>query len=113
MARAACAVESYRAALKVDPHFRPAIDRIAKALIASGDYSAAITMLRSASRDEEITLDLATAYGKAGMPDDASETLVRAVKANPSSAKLTSALVVLLASNDQLDDAYRLAGPFL
>ena len=110
--QAACAVESYRAALKIDPHFRPAIDRMAKGLIASGDYSAAITMLHSAPRDEEMTLDLATAYGKAGMADEASETLVRAVKANPSSAKLTNALVVLLAGNDHLDDAYRLAEHF-
>ena len=108
----ACAVESYRAALKIDPHFRPAIDRLAKALIASGDYSSAISLLRSAPRDEDLTLDLATVYGKAGMAEDASETLVRAVKANPSSAKLTSALVVLLGSNNQLDDAYRLASHF-
>ena len=108
----ACAVESYRAALKIDPHFRPAIDRLAKALIASGDYSSAISLLRSAPRDEDLTLDLATAYVKAGMPENDSETLVRAVKANPSSAKLTDALVVLLAGNNQLDDAYRLAEHF-
>ena len=107
-----CAVDSYRAALKIDPHFRPAIDRMAKSLIASGDYSAAINLLHSAPRDEELTLDLATAFGKAGMADEASETLVRAVKANPSSATLTSALVGLLASNNHLDDAYRLAEHF-
>lgn len=110
--RAACAGESYRAALKIDPHFRPAIDRMAKGLIAGGDYSGAITLLHSAPRDEEMTLDLATAYGRAGMTDEASETLVRGVKANPASAKLTSALVVLLAGNNHLDDAYRLAEHF-
>jgi len=107
-----CAEELYRAALKVDPHFRPAIDRMAKGLIAGGDYSAAIALLHSAPRDEEMTLDLATAYGKAGMADEASETLVRAVKANPSSARLTSALIVLLAANNHLDDSYRLAEHF-
>jgi Flp pilus assembly protein TadD len=110
--QAACAAESYRAALKIDPHFRPALDRMAKGLIASGDYSAAINLLHSVPRDEEMTLDLATAYGKAGMANEASETLVRAVKASPSSAKLTSALVVLLAGNNNLDDAYRLAEHF-
>jgi Flp pilus assembly protein TadD len=107
-----CAVDSYRAALKIDPHFRPAIDRMAKSLIASGEYPAAINLLHSAPRDEELTLDLATAYGREGMADEASETLVRAVKANRSSAKLTNALVVLLASNNHLDDAYRLAEHF-
>jgi Flp pilus assembly protein TadD len=107
-----CAAESYRSALKTDPHFRPAIDRTAKLLIASGDYFGAISLLHSAPRDEELTLDLANAYGKAGMADQASDTLVRAVKANPSSAKLTGALVVLLAGNDHLDDAYRLAEHF-
>ena len=107
--QSACAVESYRAALKIDPHFRPAIDRLAKSLIARGDYSSAISLLKSAPRDEDLTLDLATAYGKAGMVDEASETLVRAVKANPASAKLTNALVILLANNNHLDDAYRLA----
>ena len=45
-------------------------------------------------------------------PDEASETLVRAVKANPLSAKLTMRLVVLLASNNHLDDCYRLAEHF-
>jgi Flp pilus assembly protein TadD len=108
----ACAAEAYRAALKIDPRFRPALDRLAKSLIAGGDSSGAIALLRSAPRDEDLTLDLATAYGKAGMADDASETLVRAVKANPGSAKLTSALVVLLAANKQLDDAYQLAEHF-
>jgi Flp pilus assembly protein TadD len=110
--QSACAGESYRAALKVDPHFRPAIDRMAKGLIAGGDYSAAIALLHSAPRDEEMTLDLATAYGRAGMADEASETLVRGVKANPASAKLTSELVVLLAANNHLDDSYRLAEHF-
>jgi Flp pilus assembly protein TadD len=108
----ACAVESYRAALKIDPHFGPALDRLAKSLIAGGDYSSAISLLHAAPRDEELTLDLATAYGKAGMPENASDILVRAVKANPASAKLTNALVVLLASNNHLDDAYRLAEHF-
>jgi tetratricopeptide (TPR) repeat protein len=107
-----CAAESYRAALKIDPRFRPALDRLGKSLLAAGDYSGAIALLRSAPRDEDLTLDLATAYGNAGMAEDASETLVRAVKANPASAKLTSALVVLLAANNQLDDAYRLADQF-
>ncbi len=108
----ACAVESYRTALKIDPRFRPALDPLAKALIAGGDYSSAIGLLKSVPRDEDLTLDLATAYGKAGMEDEASETLVRAVKANPASAKLNNALVILLANNNHLDDAYRLANHF-
>ena len=70
-----CSLDSFRAALKIDPHFRPAIDRMAKSLIAGGDYSAAINLLRSAPRDEELTLDLATANGRAGMADEASTRL--------------------------------------
>jgi Flp pilus assembly protein TadD len=107
-----CAAESYRAALKTDPHFHSAADRLAKSLIAAGDYSGAISLLRSAPRDEDMTVDLATAYSGAGMPDEASQTLARAVKANPSSPTLTNALVILLANNNHLDDAYRLAEHF-
>ena len=85
---------------------------MAKSLIANGDYSGAIKLLHLGSRDVDMTLDLATAYAKAGMPEEASKALVNGVKANPASAKLTNALVILLANNNHLDDAYRLAEHF-
>src|SRR5271163_594671 len=110
--QASCALESYRTAVKIDPHSRIALDRLAKSLIASGDSSAAIALLKSAPRDEELTLDLASAYEKVGMPEKASDTLVAALRANPSSARMTNALILILANHGHLEDAYQLAEKF-
>jgi len=110
--QAPCALESYRAAVKIDPHSRIALDRLAKSLIAGGDPSGAIALLKSAQRDEELTLDLASAYEKAGMAEKASDTLVAALRANPSSARMTNALILILANHGHLEDAYQLAEKF-
>jgi tetratricopeptide (TPR) repeat protein len=110
--QSSCAIDAYRAAFKADPRSRAALHALAQSLIASGDYTSAIDLLRTSPHDEESTLDLASAYSGAGRLDDAFQTLTRALRTNPSSARLTGALVVVLANHGQLDDAYRLSEKF-
>ena len=54
-----------------------------------------IRSLRSAARDENLTLDLAIAYRKTGMLDEAEQTLKQGLDADPGSDALTAALVAL------------------
>jgi tetratricopeptide (TPR) repeat protein len=108
----ACAVQSYRAALKLDPKSIATLHGLASSLTASGDTAAAIDLLRSAPRNEELDLDLASAYSKSGNLDEAFHVLSRSLRTHPASARLTGALVVVLANHGQLDDAYRLAEKF-
>ncbi len=97
---------------KPAPKSPAALDGLAKSLIARGDYAAAIKLLRTAPRDEALTVDLADAYDKSGDSGEASKILLRGLRATPASARLTGALVVFLASHGQLEDAYRLAERF-
>ena len=69
------ALIEWQAALKIDPESKAALDGQAKSLMAAGDYQTAIRSLRSAARDESMTLDLALAYRKTGMLDEAAQTL--------------------------------------
>jgi tetratricopeptide (TPR) repeat protein len=90
-----CALDAFQSALKLDPSSKKALDGLAKGLIAAGDYGAVISLLRSVPRDENLTLDLATAYREAELFDDAERVLTDAVKINPNFVELTSALVSL------------------
>ena len=80
--RPECAVEMYRSALKLEPG------------------------------NAEWVLGLVSAYDAAGNAEQAGATLVSAVKATPSSARLTGGLVLFLARHGQLDQAYGLAERF-
>ncbi len=108
-----CAVGAYREAVRIDPHSRVALHGLAKALLATGDSASAIAVLRPAPREEELTLDLAEAYGRAGAPEKAAAVLVAGLRAQPGSARMTSALVVILANNGHAEDAFRLAQQFV
>lgn len=90
-----CAAEAWRAALKIDPASKAALDGQAKGWLAEGNYDAVIRSLRPAARDENLTLDLAAAYRKAEMFDDAAQVLSDGLKSDPDSDALTSALVSL------------------
>jgi Flp pilus assembly protein TadD len=89
------ALLEWEAALKIEPASKKALDGLAKSLIAIGDYGTVISRLRSAARDLSLTLDLASAYRKADMFDDAARTLTEALKSYPESDELTGALVSL------------------
>lgn len=89
------AASEWGAALKIDPDSKAALDDEAKSLIAAEDYASVIGSLRSAARDDNLTLDLAFAYRNMGMLKEAEQTLKQGLDANPGSDALTAALVSL------------------
>jgi tetratricopeptide (TPR) repeat protein len=107
--RANCALDAFEAALKIDPNSTKALDGLAKTLIAMKDYDTVIRRLRSAPRDQNLILDLALAYRKAQMFDDAAKVLSEGLKTYPNSVSLTGALVSLYAHESHYAAARALA----
>ncbi len=99
----------WEAALKIDPRSTIALDGLSKSLIAAGDYRSVIELLHSSPPSEDLTLDLARAYDMGGMPDEAAKTLDQAVRAHPSSLRLSEALVMILARQAHFEEAAALA----
>lgn len=99
----------WEAALKIDPTSKMALDGLAKILIAAGDYETVITHLGSAQRDENLTLDLAIAYGKTGLYDDAVRALTAGLKTYPNSDELTRTLVTVYVKQLRYQEASKLA----
>lgn len=93
--QADCAMDAFQSALKIKPDSEAALDGLAKAQIASGKYDAVIRWLRAARLDEVLALDLAAAYRKAELFDDAAAVLTDELKNHPDSDGLTGALVSL------------------
>ncbi len=77
------AASEWTSALKIDPNSLAALDGQAKSLIAVGDYASVIRNLRSLTRDDNLTLDLAIAYRDAGMLDETERTLKQGLEADP------------------------------
>ena len=90
-----CAIEAFQAALNINPASEAALNGMAKVLIAAGDYEAVIRRLPTAPRDQNLILDLALAYRKAEMFDDAARVLTQGLKLYPDSDSLTEAFVTL------------------
>lgn len=103
------AQSEWAAALRIDHLSTEALDGMSKSLMAQGDYVSAIEVLRSAPRNETLTLDLALAYGKARMLDKAVDVLTQGLKRNPSSMALTSALVTVYVNQVHYENAVNLA----
>jgi Flp pilus assembly protein TadD len=103
------ALIEWKAALKIDPDSKAALDGQAKSLIATGDYETVIRSLRNAAREASLTLDLAVAYRKTGMLDEAAQTLSEGLNADPGSDALTAALVSLLVDESHFEAATTLA----
>jgi Tfp pilus assembly protein PilF len=80
------AIEEFKFALKSDPKSVPALDGLAKALIAQKRYSAAIAYLKDATVDPVLQDDLAVAYSSNGDVAEAVKLLAELVQRNPSSA---------------------------
>jgi tetratricopeptide (TPR) repeat protein len=99
----------WSAALRIDRKSVEAFDGLAKSLIAAGDPTSAIELLHEAPPNETLTLDLAMAYGKANMLDKSAEVLTAALKKNPASFPLTSALVTVYVRQVHYQDAVHLA----
>jgi Flp pilus assembly protein TadD len=107
--RSNCAVQAFQSALAIDSGSSRALDGLARAFIATGDYQGAIRLLRNARRDESTNVDLAVAYRKAQMFDEAAEVLREALKAYPYSDGVTGALVSLEAHQSHYAAAQTLA----
>ena len=108
------AQNEWQAALRVDHTSTEAFDGLSKSLMAQGDYISAIEVLRDAphrdaANNETLTLDLALAYGRANMLDKAEDVLINALKRNPSSMALTSALVTVYVNEVHYENAVNLA----
>jgi Flp pilus assembly protein TadD len=103
------AQEQWRAAIDIDPASTIARHQLASSLIAQEDYGAAVSLLKPAKRDEALSLDLALAYGKAGLLNQAVDTLVEAIHSDPSSLRLTNALTTVYVNQSRFQDAVVLA----
>jgi tetratricopeptide (TPR) repeat protein len=90
------AEEQWKAALQIDPASKDALDGLSTLMIDSGDAVGAIGLLRNATRDEDLDVDLIRAYGQARMLDDAATLAEQALAANPSSLRLTNVMVTVL-----------------
>ena len=99
----------WQAALRIDPNSKMALDGIAKILLAAGDNETVIAQLSTMQLDENLTLDLAIAYGRAGQLDNAAGTLNQGLKTYPNSTTLTSSLVSVYVKQVRLEEARKVA----
>jgi len=81
------AIGEFQRVLKDAPESIPALDGIAKQLIAERKYSAAISSLLNAPPDNGLQLDLAIAYSGNNEPKKANPILSALVKADPANAQ--------------------------
>jgi len=105
-----CAAVTFESALKVDPTSKKALDGLAKALIATGDYEAAINHLRATPRDERLTIDLGNALKGAGQTDEAVQVWNAGIRTYPNSDLLVDALVSFYLQDAQYEVASKVAG---
>jgi len=99
----------WQAALRIDSNSKMALDGIAKILLAAGDNETVIAQLSAMQLDENLTLDLAIAYGRKGQLDDASRMLNQGLKAYPNSTTLSSSLVSVYVKQLRLEEADKVA----
>jgi tetratricopeptide (TPR) repeat protein len=103
------AIRAFEHVLAIDRHSIPALDALSKSLIGLGRYRRTIQLLRSAPRDESLTLDLAQAYHKAHLLPQSVQVLLPAVRKNPLSASLSLELVAVYLDQKRYPDALQLA----
>ena len=99
----------WQAVLRIDPNSKMALDGIAKILLAAGDNETVIAELPGIQLDENLTLDLATAYGRTGRFNDAARVLNEGLKTYPNSAALTSSLVSVYVKLSRFEEATKVA----
>jgi tetratricopeptide (TPR) repeat protein len=103
------AFTEWQAALRINPDSKMALDGIAKVLLAAGDNDSVIAQLSTMHLDENLALDLAVAYGRAGRLDNAAATLNQALNSNPDSTALTASLVSVYVKEVRLSEADKAA----
>jgi len=77
------AIDEFKAALKIDARYVPALDGLTKVLIDQRRYSAAIAYLRNAPPDDALELNLAIAYARNRNNDEALQVLSGIVEKQP------------------------------
>ncbi len=103
----------WQAALQIDPASTDALDGLATLLTDGGSPMAAVALLKPAQRDEDLNIDLARAYGQAGMLDDAATTIKDALATDPSSLRLTNALATVYVNQHRYQDAAKVLHDFV
>jgi tetratricopeptide (TPR) repeat protein len=91
----------WQAALDIDPTSAQALDGVAKSYLASGNFPGVVQLLRPATRDEGLAVDLALAYQRMGKLDEAKAALTTALDASPSSLRVANTLALIYLSQDQ------------
>jgi len=99
------AIDEFKFALKSDPKSVPALDGLAKALIAQKRYSAAIAYLKDGPPDPVLQDDLAVAYSSNGDVAEAVKLLQQLVQQNPSSAERHARLGIAYTQESQFRQA--------
>jgi Flp pilus assembly protein TadD len=99
----------YEAALGVDPHSTSALTGLSRLFLADNDYTAVISLLRSAPLDEILAMNLAQAYGDTRMFSQAAQILAQALQANPSSLRLANALTTIYVNQARYREAVQVA----
>ena len=99
------AIEEFKLALKSDPNSVPALDGLAKALIAEKRYSAAIAYLKNAPADPVLQDDLAVAYSSNGNVAEAVQLLAELVRQDPNSADRHARLGIAYTQESQFRQA--------
>jgi tetratricopeptide (TPR) repeat protein len=107
------AATQWQAALQIDPASTDALDGLATLLTDGGNPAAAVALLKPAQRDEDLNIDLARAYGQAGLLDDAERTVKDALVADPSSLRLTNALATVYVNQHRYQDAAKVLHDFV
>lgn len=108
LGRAGDAESAWQGVLALDPNSTTALDWLAKARIADGQFGAAIELLSSAPPDEDLVLDLALAYSESGEFDKAANTLNAALAKSPSAVRISSALATVYVQSHRYQDATNL-----
>ena len=99
------AVGEFKLALKSDPKSVPALDGLAKALIAQKRYSAAIAFIKDGPVDPVLQDDLALAYSSNGDLAEAVKLLAELVQQDPPSADRHARLGIAYAQQTQFRQA--------
>jgi tetratricopeptide (TPR) repeat protein len=107
------AATQWQAALQIDPTSTDALDGLATLLTDGGNPAAAVALLKPAQRDEDLNIDLARAYGQAGLLDEAEKTVKDALAADPSSLRLTNALATVYVNQHRYQDAAKVLHDFV
>ncbi|HTV16681.1 MAG TPA: tetratricopeptide repeat protein [Acidobacteriaceae bacterium] len=102
------AEEQWRAALKIDPTSDMALHGLSRALIEQHKYADEIEALHGANLDPPLAVDLAIAYGNAGMLDNAIAVITKAMRTSDD-VHLSSNLVALYVKAQRSDEAEKVA----